>query len=329
MKKIVIWGSGNICEEVYKNKRDIFKYVTCIVDSYKYGNKIGDFEIKSPEYIRDLKEEKYIVAISTPQYLNEIREYLKEINPKMQSKLLEDIINEDIPVIGKCSICNKDIRYWTNVGQEVITKYRIIGNGLRKSGCPYCGSVDRYRWLDYILENNTNIYSGTDRTLHFAPELGIEEKIRNRNKNYYTADIKQGKADLVIDMTNMPFENDKFDLIIANHVLEHIGDERKAIAELKRCTRPKGKFILSFPVCLDVLTQENDTLEKKERIFLFGQEDHVRLYGRDFASTLEQHGLRVEVYRPNKILTEQQIENLKLIPDDFILICYKEDEYEK
>lgn len=126
-------------------------------------------------------------------------------------------------------------------------------------------------------------------------------------------------------MTKMPFEDDTFDYIIANHVLEHIEDERSAISELKRCVKKSGKIMLSFPVTMDVKTFENPDLKSKEdKIYYYGQEDHVRLYGKDFKERLESYGLKIEVYRPEELLSPKLVEELKLIRNDSVLICSNE-----
>lgn len=165
--------------------------------------------------------------------------------------------------------------------------------------------------------------TGGVEILHFAPERQIEEQLRKiENCNYQTADIMEGAADYAVDMTDMPFEDDKFDYIIANHVLEHIQDEKAAVSELKRCIKKNGKIILSFPVTMEVNTFEIAHLEQEEeRIYYYGQNDHVRLYGKDFKERLQNYGLKVEVYRPEEVLMPEMIEKIKVIRNDNLLIC--------
>lgn len=225
--------------------------------------------------------------------------------------------------IGYCNICGADIEQWGYCGNDVKTKYSMIGNGKRVGLCPYCQSYDRGRWFYFILKNFTSIFEDGGEILHFAPERQIEMQLRKiKNCNYHTADIVEGVADYTVDMTNMPFEDNKFDYIIANHVMEHIEDEEKAISELKRCIREKGRIILSFPVTMDVNTFEIGNLEQEEeRIYYYGQGDHVRLYGKDFKEHLEAYGLKIEVYRPEELLLPKMIDEIKVIQDDNLLIC--------
>lgn len=224
---------------------------------------------------------------------------------------------------GHCNICNSNVDSWGNCGNDIKTKYSIIGNGKRVGLCPHCQSYDRGRWFYFVLKNFTSIFEDGGEILHFAPEKQIEMQLRKIEKcNYYTADVMEDVADYVVDMTNMPFEDEKFDYIIANHVLEHIEDEKTAISELKRCIKKNGKIILSFPVTMEVNTFELHDLEQEEqRIYYYGQCDHVRLYGKDFKEHLQNYGLKVDVYSPEELLSQKMIEELKVISNDKLLIC--------
>lgn len=225
--------------------------------------------------------------------------------------------------VGYCNICGSDIEQWSYCGNDIKTKYSITGNGKRVGLCPYCQSYDRGRWFYFVLKSFTSLFEYGGEILHFAPEKQIEKQLRKiENISYYTADILKGAADYVVDMTDMPFDDNKFDYIIANHVLEHIEDEESAISELKRCIKKYGKIILSFPVAMDINTFEIEDLEQEEdRIYYYGQNDHVRLYGKDFKERLETYGLKVEVYCPEELLLPKMIEYIKVIPNDNLLIC--------
>ncbi|MCI8975267.1 MAG: class I SAM-dependent methyltransferase [Lachnospiraceae bacterium] len=224
--------------------------------------------------------------------------------------------------VGYCNICGADIDTWNYCGKDAKTKYAIIGNGKRVGLCPYCQSFDRGRWFYFVLKNFTSIFENGGEILHFAPEKQVEKHLRKlEHCSYNTADIIESIADYVIDMTNMPFENEKFDYIIANHVLEHIEDETAAISELKRCIKKNRKIILSFPVTMEVNTFELHNLTQDERIYYYGQDDHVRLYGRDFKEHLQNYGLRVDVYSPEELLSKKLTEKLKIISNDKLFIC--------
>lgn len=210
------------------------------------------------------------------------------------------------------------------VDAAIFKKHHIIGGGYRENSiCPHCHSHDRGRWATYVLAKWTGIFQEECRVLHFAPESGLEKHIRkNRKCDYYPADVNPQKAMHVIDVTDIPYRDEMFDYIILNHVLEHISEEGKAIAELKRVLKPSGKIIMSFPICTDMKTFEDSKIKtKEERLMYYGQKDHVRLYGYDYKERLENYGLKVEVHSPQNELTLVEIEKYGFIADDVQIIA--------
>ncbi len=227
-----------------------------------------------------------------------------------------------------CSICGKHVTFFLNYGvkSEVFSELKIIGGGYRENvRCPLCNGIDRMRWLNWIIENKTDIYTNSDNAvLHIAPERCIEEKIRRKAGIYISGDIQKGMADRVVDITDMPFENDKFDYIIINHVLEHIMDEKKAIEEVKRVLKSSGKFIFSMPICESKMTYEsNKALSETERLHAYGQKDHVRLYGTDTKERMEKYGLEVEEYMAKRFLPEKELSRMRILTEDRIFIAKK------
>lgn len=161
--------------------------------------------------------------------------------------------------------------------------------------------------------------------LQIAPEYQIAKRIEeNRQCQYYTGDIMPGRAKYVVDVTNMQFEYSMFDYIIMNHVLEHITDEARAVPELKRCFKPSGTLILSFPVCSDRKTFEDaGIVSEADRLRYYGQTDHCRLYGTDCRAYLERYGLEVTPYIVKEMLNSKMIQKMALIPDDVAFFCTK------
>lgn len=227
-----------------------------------------------------------------------------------------------------CIICCHKIgkfKPYREVPTDIFRKHHIIGGWLTDSGsCIYCGSMDRHRWQYYILKNHTDILTRSCSVLHFAHEASNAKLIRSNKKcRYITADIEAGRGDYAVDMTDMKiFKDNTFDYVIANHVLEHIQDEAAAISELKRVLKNDGTIILSFPVCTDMLTYEDDSIITEQgRWDAFGQGDHVRLYGTDYKERLERYGLNVKVYSPENELSNEEIERYGLIRDDISIFC--------
>ncbi len=166
------------------------------------------------------------------------------------------------------------------------------------------------------------------RILHFAPEYHIKKLIMsNINIDYYTGDIVPGRAMHVTDITNLiQFPDKTFDLVICNHVMEHIPDEAKAVDEIKRVLKDNGKWVFSFPICTDIeLTYEDKSITSPDdRLREYGQKDHVRLYGRDYKRRFEAYGLKITEYSPKNYFSKDDIDRFGFIEDDVIMVAEKE-----
>ena len=179
-------------------------------------------------------------------------------------------------------------------------------------------------WLH--LKEQRNFFIDPLTVLHFAPEDALRAALSSLpNLDYITADIEPGRAMREIDITDIPFDADRFDVILCIHVLEHIPDDHKALSELFRILKPGGWAILQSPID----RQRRETFEDptivspKERERLFGQRDHVRVYGRDYSARLEQTGFNVTIEDYAKRLSPQQIAQCALGTDLDIFVCSK------
>lgn len=236
-----------------------------------------------------------------------------------------------LPIIPKryyCSACGKKSAYFLNWGMksDAFERMHIIGGGVRKNVlCTQCYANDRMRWIDYVITNMTNLYTEHNTVLHIAPEYCIEAKMKKNTKtDYITGDICEGVGDLVVDVTDMQFADMKFDYIILNHVLEHVKDEKKALLEINRCLKKNGKVLFSMPLCLDRDTYELDRdLTPEERLNEYGQEDHYRLYGKNVIEHIEKFGFKVNEYRSDVYLTDEQIKKMHILKEDRVFIGEK------
>jgi len=163
--------------------------------------------------------------------------------------------------------------------------------------CPWCLSLERHRLIWMYLEQKTNIYTDEINLLHFAPEHQLQERfVKENNINYLSCDLDMPTAMEKQDITNLTYEDNRFDAIICNHVLEHIPDDNKAMSELFRVLKPNGWAILQTPMLVDLKTREDFSItDPKEREKVFGQNDHVRIYGMDKKDRLEKVGFTVLV----------------------------------
>ena len=164
--------------------------------------------------------------------------------------------------------------------------------------CPHCGSRQRHRHLWLWLERHTRLLdpAGRERLLHFAPEAGLQERLRRMlGDRYVTTDLEPGGVDLVLDITALDLEDASFDVVLCVHVLEHVPDDAAAMRELRRVLRPGGWGVVQVPILREVTDEDPGITDPAERLRRFGQADHVRMYGRDFADRLRAAGLEPDI----------------------------------
>lgn len=158
-------------------------------------------------------------------------------------------------------------------------------------------SLERHRLLWLYLKQETDFFQKKLEVLHFAPEQAFYKRFRKlKNLKYTTTDLNSPLADVKADICNLPFKENSFDFILCNHVLEHIPDDTKAMQELYRILRPGGTAILQIPQELDreQTFQDDSITNPSERARIFGQYDHVRVYGRDYFDKLRSIGFQVQ-----------------------------------
>ena len=146
-----------------------------------------------------------------------------------------------------------------------------------------------------------------------------------KNLEYITTDLNSPIADVKADICNLPFQNDEFDFIICNHVLEHIPNDTKAMQEIYRVLAPGGTAILQVPykASLQKTFEDNSITDPKERAKIFGQYDHVRIYGMDYFEKLESIGFKAQAVDYTKMLTSEEVEKYRLPMDELIPVCKK------
>jgi SAM-dependent methyltransferase len=187
-------------------------------------------------------------------------------------------------------------------------------------------SLERHRLLWLYLKNETDFFSVEKKVLHFAPEQAFYKRFRKMsNLDYVTTDLNSPLADVKADICNLPFKDNEFDIILCNHVLEHIPDDRKAMEELYRILKPGGFGVFQIPQDLNrETTFEDDSItDKKERAKIFGQYDHVRIYGRDYFDKLRSVGFKVEEVDYTARLLEDEIIKYCLAKGEIIPVVKK------
>ena len=187
-------------------------------------------------------------------------------------------------------------------------------------------SLERHRLLWLYLKNETDFFTTKKRVLHFAPEQAFYKRFRKmKNLDYVTTDLNSPLADVKADICNLPFDDNIFDIILCNHVLEHIPDDTKAMQELYRVLKPGGFGIFQIPQDLnrENTFEDNAITDKKERAKIFGQYDHVRIYGRDYFDKLRSIGFKVKEVDYTTTLAEDDIKTYCLAKGEIIPIVFK------
>ncbi len=192
-----------------------------------------------------------------------------------------------------CNICGSWVKdmYAAGGKESFFRENRVIGAGYRKHVvCPVCGSSDRNRFIDFCIRKYTPIYKEKVSVLHFAPESGICEKIKkNSYCKYVSGDILKGRAEHIVNIEDICFEENSFDWIICNYVLQYV-DDRKAIKEMKRVLKPNGKMIISVPIG-EELDKTVDFIPAKK----IGKSSYKRFYGMDTKERLGKiSGMKVK-----------------------------------
>ena len=174
--------------------------------------------------------------------------------------------------------------------------------------CPSCLSLERHRLIWLFMKEKTNFFTQKLKVLHVAPEPCFMKRFEAQHgEGYITADIESPLAKVKMDIHKIPFGENEFDVVLCNHVLEHVQDDIKAMSEINRVLKPGGWSILQVPFFSPVpeITFEDHTIAgQREREKAFGQDDHVRKFGKDYTQRIERSGLMAEANGYASTLTD-------------------------
>ena len=187
-------------------------------------------------------------------------------------------------------------------------------------------SLERHRLLWLYIKNETDFFTSKKKMLHIAPEQCFVDTFRNqKNLDYTTADIESPLADVLMDVQNIPFEDNTFDVVFCNHVLEHVTDDGKAMSELYRILKPSGLGIFQVPQDVNMKTTYEDATitSPEERTKHFGQYDHLRIYGMDFFDKLSDAGFTVTPYDYSSAFSTENIKRFALAKGELLPVCTK------
>lgn len=151
--------------------------------------------------------------------------------------------------------------------------------------------------------------------LHVAPEYCFEPRFKRLlDDDYLTADLFNPRVMVKMDITDIQYTNQSFDVICCNHVLEHVSDDKQAMREFYRVLKNSGWAILLVPITSEKTFEDPSIVEPKERLEAFGQEDHVRRYGPDYVDRLRDIGFTVDIYKVSDLANSNEVVRMGLTP---------------
>ncbi|WP_407415621.1 class I SAM-dependent methyltransferase [Methanobrevibacter sp.] len=204
----------------------------------------------------------------------------------------------------------------------------------REVECPQCKSHERHRALWLFFHERTDLLKKGNTFLHFAPEIQFNELFRNSGMEYHPVDISMQNSlvEEKVDIQDIPYEDNYFDLIYCSNILEHVEDDKKGMNELYRVLKPGGTALILVPIngiSYEMPVDKTKTFEDKKyntpelREKYYGQFDHLRLYGTDFKDKLIDVGFKVIADDYIKNLGYEKIDKYALIKDENIFECTK------
>ena len=252
---------------------------------------------------------------------------IKWILNHLPRTLLQRLAGWMMPLVGlwyrgnryECPLCGRRYRKLLPYGYVTSRENAL---------CPHCLSLERHRLLWLYLERETTLFESLPRLLHIAPEVCLMRHLKPHYKSsperYQTADLESPLADLHFDIQQIPLADESFDVVICNHLMEHVEDDLRAMRELHRILKRGGWGVLLSPVDLQrATTFEDDSItDPKERTRIFGQYDHRRLYGNDFSDRLRKAGFEVDDLDYAARLTPEERTRYAL-PEDHIYVIHK------
>ena len=264
-----------------------------------------------------------------------LKKIIKKITPYSIYSKVQDGLNFIISFkyVGSkyyCPFCSVSFDKFLPAGlkHDVIKEKNIIGAGFRNNAvCPRCLSYDRERLIYlYLNKYKSFMFNKKIKLLHVAPEKNLSKLFSSYvNIDYISADLNHPSALVKMDITSIKYCENTFDVVLCNHVLEHVPDDNKAILEIYRVLKPSGFGILQVPISYTIANTEEDLsiTACEDRIKNYGQEDHVRLYGKDYLERLVSVGFKVDVFDFISELSDIEIERYSLLQHEKLFIVYK------
>ena len=218
----------------------------------------------------------------------------------------------------ECPVCEKSFKKFLSYGSKVAQRDNVL--------CPYDLTLERHRLMWLYLKDHSNFMTDKLDVLHIAPEQCFHARFKEQsNLKYLTGDLESPIADMHFDLHSIPLEENRFDVVFCNHVLEHVEDALQCMKELYRVMKPGGWGIMQVPQ--DITRQETyedaSITSPEDREKHYWQKDHVRLFGLDYPEWLKKAGFTVKEFKPTENYSKEQITRYRLQEGEVLYIVSK------
>ncbi|MFN5417640.1 MAG: class I SAM-dependent methyltransferase [Flavobacteriia bacterium] len=217
-----------------------------------------------------------------------------------------------------CPVCERNFSKFLSYGSDIAHRENVL--------CPYDLTLERHRLMWLYLKNESNFFTANLNVLHIAPEQCFYHRFKaQKNINYLTGDLVSPLADLHFDLHHIPLEDNRFDVVFCNHVLEHVDDAMQCMKEIFRVMKPGAWAILQVPQDFnrEETYEDKSITSPEEREKHFWQKDHVRLFGKDYPEWLKKAGFDVQEFNPNTEFDSEFIERNRLMKSEILYIARK------
>lgn len=217
----------------------------------------------------------------------------------------------------QCTVCEIKLRKFLPYGRLTPRENAL---------CPRCLSLERHRLISLFLKEQTTFYTHKHKILHVAPEMCFIHRFEKQHgDDYLTADLESPWAKVKMDVHQIPFEENTFDIIFCNHVLEHVTDDVAVLKEFYRVLKPGGWAILQSPIDYRYATtyQDNSITDPRAREKAFGQDDHLRMFGVDYGERLKLGGFEVKEIKMANQLSATDVFKYGLDPREILYFNQK------
>ncbi|HXA00492.1 MAG TPA: methyltransferase domain-containing protein [Cytophagaceae bacterium] len=240
------------------------------------------------------------------------RKYLQIISPLALKVLAVFYTGNKV----ECPVCSHTYRKFLPYGR--VSRPNAL--------CPSCLALERHRLMWLYLNEKTNFFKADLKVLHIAPEHCFIDRFEAlKNLDYITADLESPLAKVKMDIHKIPFADNTFDVAFCNHVMEHVESDVKALSEIYRVLKPTGWAIIQSPMDLSLEKTYEDLsiISPAAREKAYGQNDHVRTFGRDYKERLEKGGFKVKEDKYVMEIPAEKVMKYALPADEVIYLCSK------